>query len=1009
MVRITLYDPKISAEVYSQRRAAERSLESPVAEGLGRLGRALMAREDRVEPGNQDRTQALRALAKMRKQELSRLREDLKPGSADPHGSGKRFLQEHTKRRDAFLKALAERNPRSAKLVADRAAALTEDMARRATVFEAANIGDALAADINAALIDAVDTVRADPTQREAMQEEFRATLTALAEEGVDEGALETLFTTANSKIANAAFEGRADEDAEAAREELAAGEFGDGLAEEEIEARVAKADREIKVRQRRSESMARSAEDAFVAEFKGYQRHLLDGGTADQDAFGDEAIRVRVSPETADRLIRERDRAEARGHAFQEIEFLSEEEIEARLAEAEPDEVRHLLWARGHRRQLIRQGSASYVLRDPVVREAFDRWQQATAEGDQAAASAAGEAWANAARALQTRLGIPGSEQRILTTEVAAEMVRDTESPEGPDAAALGAILREQFGEHWQVALSDLERAGLSEQVAIIATLERPDQQPAARQLSAAVGTSTSELRDAAGDAAKFIDQLLGITLGGSQMAPSTQGAGTETSRGELVRRRAYALAAEGWAPGRAVQRALEDLSAVAEPEAGGPDSRSLAALAEIQGIHPSALGDGGPAVETILERLARFAEMTDEERMDLRNDIQELRGGHDAYPALRDRFVDLENAAGLFDPPELRTLPEPAVSPFEASFEEFVTAGDAATPLQVDAIFNRLRGQLIVTRGESGGLNRDWVNDALSGADPQRIEFAARFLAETGSANSLHDVLSETARNGYLDYWTGRFALEDRVQVGPGRPEDSRLATVAGNAHVIPNWVLAPEFVNDLLVEISRSFDATDSQREALIEHIDRVVTPFDHRVGTHLRQAVRSLRIGKDEQGNDDYGEVPARFAYLLSNEQIVNAALSRGIVIPDRSNVSVPVPPPDLLSDPDVINNARSAGFGAVGVGAAVLTGATPIGWVLAGGGALIAGAGLKGSIDDNNDAHTEYLVHLEFYRRREDLAVSGHLSATLDGLGRSDPAGETDTDDAGTPPPHPMRR
>ncbi len=617
-------------------------------------------------------------------------------------------------------------------------------------------------------------------------------------------------------------------------------------------------------------------------------------------------------------------------------------------------------------------------------------------------AAGEAGLAYASAALAVQRRMGIAEPDRSVLTTDMAAELVRGTELPDGQDAAALGAMLRDQFGEHWRVALADLERAGLSEQVAIIAALDRPGQQPAARQLSEAVGTPTSELREAAGDSAKFIDQLLGITLGGSQATPDLQGVDAYTSRGELVRRRAYALAAEGWAPGRAVQRAIEDLSAATVPEAAGSDGRSLAALAETQGIHPSVLGEGGAAVESILESFTRFGDLTDNQRMVLREDIQKLRGGHQAYPALRDRFVDLENAVGLFDPPELTAVPEPAVSPFEAFFEDFIAAGGVAGVDGRPDPFVGLKRELFLARRQTGDVNRLWIDDAMSGTDVQRMEFAALFLADIGGTGGiqLQDILSVPAQENYIAFWNERFALADRIEFGPRRPADARLASVARSAPDIANWVLPTDMVGDLLLEISRSSAATDSQRRALIDHIDRVVTPFSAGVGAHLRQAVGALDVGKDENGNDDFGEVPARFAYLLSHEHFVGAALSRGIVIPDRSNPRAPAPPPNLLDDPNFIINASGAGFGAVGFGAALLAGATPAGWVLAGGGALVAGVGLKGSIDDNDDAHTRYLIQKEFYDRFQDSTVREDLTAYLDSPDREFDPGEDGEDSDG---------
>lgn len=985
MVRITQYDPRISAEVYSHRRAAERPFDSPLAEGLGRLGRSLMVQEERGEPGNQDKTLALRAMAKMRKAELARMREDLKPGSADPRGSGKRFLKGHVKRRDAFLKALAERNPRSAGLVADRSRVLTEDVARRATVFEAANIGDALAADINAALTDAIDTVRADPTQREAAQGEFRATLSALAKDGVDGDVVATLIAAAERKIAHAAIDGREEEDPVAAREELAAGEFGDGLFAEEVELRLAKADREVKTRQRRAEAMAKSAEDAFVAEFRDYERRLSVGEAAGDEAFSEDGIRARVSPDVAERLIGQRDRAEARGSAFREIEFLSEEEIAERLEEANSDEIRHLLWARDHRRRLIGQGLASFVLRDPIVREAHERWLQARADGDEAASEAAGVAWANAARALQRRLGARRSDHRILTTEIAGGLVRETEHPDGLDAAALGAMLRDQFGEHWQVALADLERAGLSEQMAMIAALDRPAQQPAARQLSESVGTPTSELRDTAGDTALAIDHLLGITFGNVPQTTGLDGVGAEASRAELVRRRAYALAAEGLAPHRAVQRAFEDLSVANRSVTAGLDGLSLEVLAESQGIRPTELGEGGARVESILRRLTRFHDLSGDEHDTLKDDIRRLRGNHEGYAALHDRFVALETSAGLLaTESEEEAVEHPTVPALELNYRHLIARNLEADPIARSNTFSSIGSALLVSE-RIGEENREWINAALTSGDPRRRDFAADYLAHVGGLTGfdIGDVLSEAGIETYLALALVRYEERDHPDVGRYRSSDTRLEALAEFATTEGGWGVPSRLASRLLIDINRSIDSTDEQREALIEFISQVVTPFNRVVGQRLQQAVVALGASAE-----NVGEVPGRFAFLLSDDQLVEAAVARGM---DRLNFnSEPLRPEGL----DWLDHVIGGGGVALGVGG-TLAATGPF--------SLVAGLlGLRGStigygqaLNDADEELNEYLINMELYYRFQGLRTRSRITDVENKI--RDPADTRDLD------------
>ena len=124
----------------------------------------------------------------------------------DPRWSAKGLLEAYLKRRDESIAALAKENPRAAQIVARNSAKLTEDLSRRAMEIESDHSGEALVADINAAVGDAIETVRADPTQFEAVLSEFRTTLTELAENGMDADATATIIGVAERKFRNAAF-----------------------------------------------------------------------------------------------------------------------------------------------------------------------------------------------------------------------------------------------------------------------------------------------------------------------------------------------------------------------------------------------------------------------------------------------------------------------------------------------------------------------------------------------------------------------------------------------------------------------------------------------------------------------------------------------------------------------------------------------------------------------------------------------------------------------------------
>lgn len=967
MVRILQYDPQISAEAYSRRRAAEQPFESPVAAGLGQLGRALTEREERRAPGHQDKTKAMKVLGRMRKEEFARLKEQDIFSDLRERWSAKGHVLEYVSRRDETIAELAKKNPRAAQIVAEKSAILTEDLSRRAMVMESNNAGQALVADINAAVGDAIETVRTDPSQLGAVLSEFRGTMTELSEDGMDSDATATIIGAAEGKIANAAFRQRLKEDPEAAKEELEAGEFGDALRPEQAEALLTKADQAVKVRQRQSEAAARSGEDQFVSELRAYEQRLLDGEAPDDETFSDEAIMARVSPEVADGLIRGRDRAEARGRAFAEIQFMSEAEIKERLGEAERDEVRHLLWARGHRRELMKQGPAAFALRDPVVREAHERWLQARADGDAAAAGHAGLAYSNAALALQRRMGLSASEQGVLTADVAAELVRQSEMPDGPDAAALGTMLRDQLGEHWRVALADLERAGLSEQVAIIAGLDGAGQQPAARQLAAMVGTRTSDLRESAGDAAAAIDHLLGITIGGVQGGQGDHAIGADTSRGELVRRRAYALAAEGWAPNRAVQRAIEDLSASNSSQAGGSEELPFETLAESQGIHPSALGSGGAAVRSILERFTRFYDLSDNEQDVLKDDIRRLNGEHEGYSVLRDRFVDLENAFGFFasdsDPEVIEQIP---LSVLEFNYMQLVDRNGLDDAISRSNLFSGLGPGLLMSE-RVGKENRAWINNALTGEDTDRRDFAADYLAHIGRKTGfdIGEVLSENGRDRYFASALERYEAQGRSDPGPRLPSDIWLEQLAQAAATEGSLGIPQELAATILVDISRMAGDEAEGREALIQYIARVVTPFDRVAGLRMQEAVMATSV--------EVGEIPARYASLLSDEQLLDAALARGMNA--LRYEFKPVRPPGLegldhlIGAGGVAVSAVGAATAVAGVATAPISGSALLGAAILG---LVGSAlGYRNAIDDENDEHTKYLIHMEIYRRHQN--------------------------------------
>lgn len=959
MVRITLYDPQISADVYSQRRAAERAPGSRVAEGLGRLGRALTARAEREAPGNQDRTQALHALAKLRREELARLREDLKPGAADPQGSGGGFLRGHMERRDAVLRALAERNPRSARLVAEQAGALTEDLARRATVFEAANIGDALAADINAALTDAIETVRIDPTQREAVQEEFRATLTALAEDGVDEGAVATLMDAADRGIANAAFEGRVAEDPEAAREELAAGEFGDGLPAEEAEARRAKADHAVRVRRLSADADARVAEHAYRTRFEDYLRLLASGEAAQDDAFSEEAIRDRMSADVAGVMIEQLKEATAIAAALAEIQFMSRTQI------AGANTGRAYTRAAQLRARLLDQDPAAFALRNSEVRSRYDDWMQARADGDLTAAVEAGRDFTSETLDLQRHMDVAESDLRILPDDLAGALVADfmDRGGPGPGPVALGRGLSEQLGDHWRISIGDLVRAGLPEAHAVLAQMQARDQRRAAEQLWSEFGTTVEDLREAAGSAGDEILRVHTAMLNDVRSWDGTEPIEPDGAQAQQALRRAYLLGRDGVPPAAAVRRALSDVTLTREQYAwvhgpagrvGPQEARSLAqsgALAFMLGIDPALVRSGGSTARRALAELGRLPELDQSGRQRLLQTILSLGADTPIGMQMLDAFDRLTQApdrpaqAGVRAAPQDMLPVSPIIPRLVTELEEFQGLDPVGRGRRMRHHFEsrHLRQAMPLIEDLEGTLG--FVDQALLSDDPAVQMYGVMIASDLARAapsvrreehiavggaaldeGSLADGdrgeeapaletilgrLSPEALDTYDRIVNDWFRSRAPMDLGPERISDRFVIDHARELAGESRWPEGEEQIVEFALLISRASQANDRQFDALVQRMVLTVTPRDPDLARQLVAAARAARVPPGtmlrtpsggvvlEPGG--LGGISAEAVPFLSADQLVLAWLA---LEPTRDALpganTVPPPPPGFSS-------------------------------------------------------------------------------------------------------------
>lgn len=139
----------------------------------------------------------------------------------------------------------------------------------------------------------------------------------------------------------------------------------------------------------------------------------------------------------------------------------------------------------------------AAYVREEPTVKRAYEALQAA----DEVGHSTAARAYANASMALQERLGVSKSEQRILSNADVAEIAaRFSEQPEGgQNAAGLMGALETKWGSHWPQVFGELTEHGkLPGPAMVVGTMNLPEQARAAEQLAEASKTGRKLLEEA-------------------------------------------------------------------------------------------------------------------------------------------------------------------------------------------------------------------------------------------------------------------------------------------------------------------------------------------------------------------------------------------------------------------------------------------------------------------------------------------------------------------------------
>ena len=888
MVRITLYDPKVSAEVYSQRRAAEQGFDSGVATGLARLGRALTEREHGHRAANSEAV-ALRAAMGFWEEEVRRLDKlgaKVPPGKPGFHDMA---MKEHLAERDRRIAALKEADPEAVEVFDRHTRALTGILEHRAGVMESVAVGDGLAGALEGAMTQAVRAAKTDPLQHDAILERFDDALAAIEANGIIPEGVAGTRQAARRNVGMAAVGGLiADGEFEAARELLTEDRLP-ALAEEDRKHLGRRLQREEDKSAAQGDATQAAGIAAYRDGFREIEAELRVGREVTGVDYADETIRRVLPEDQAEEMIAAREAAEDRGAAYRLILYADRATIEAMIAEAGPKREQFMRDLVEDRDRALRDNPAAFMLEHPWVRGGYDRLLEAIEGGDADAIAAAGRAYARATVNEQRRLEVPEAGWQVLPPDLAAETVAAFRA-ETSDPVKLGTELRARYGELSPIVLQDLVRAGLRHGVATIAAMRRPEQQEAARALSALVGVPTSELRMRISQSdAEAVDRILQVIR---PSLPSSDPSDPESAaKATLIERRIYDLMASGEALEAAAVTAVSDVTG---------DSTAAAAELRASWINP----DNSNLVPVF------------------------------------------EEYSGL-DPDSRRDLQR--------------------------VIFSRLPHSLL-RQGRSAPEDIAWLERALLGEDQEQQEFAATYLEFTGSAiylendgyvgdEPLQSVLSPEAVEAYLRYWHDPFEEQNPLHEFFGAGFDLR--TIEAAKTLTDEWPVPDDIAVDLLEAIQLSIRSPEAKVEALLAHIDRIVAPLNWELAQGMKSAVEERHAGRNSLDT-----IPGRYAFLFSNEDLLDAAEARRLLKVDFTQSLDP--PPDLAEHMGILTPAGSVV--AAGSGAEVLVAgvaANPVGAALAAAGLIVAGADLYGAIDDSNEAHTDYLIRREIQRRTRD--------------------------------------
>ena len=398
------------------------------------------------------------------------------------------------------------------------------------------------------------------------------------------------------------------------------------------------------------------------------------------------------------------------------------------------------------------------------------------------------------------------------------------------------------------------------------------------------------------------------------------------------------------------------------------------IAALAERLGLDPAFLPPDSQVLLGVLRGLDQFENLTEEQRQQIDFGIRRFQNSPiESWLPLREMFWD-QRAAARTRAAEIESARiDPDNSNLIPLFEEFADLDPGSRRNLQDVIFSRIPHSLL-RQGRSAPEDIAWLERALLGEDQKQREFAAAYLEFTGSAiylendghvsdEPLQNVLSPEAVEAYLRFWHDPFEEQNPLHEFFGAGFDLR--TIEAAKTLTDEWPVPDDIAVDLLEAIQLSIRSPEAKVEALLAHIDRIVAPLNRELAQGMKSAVEERHAGRNAVDT-----IPGRYAFLFSNEDLLDAAEARRLLKVDFTQSLDP--PPDLAEHMGILTPAGSvvaAGSGAEALVAGVM--ANPVGTALAAAGLIVAGADLYGAIDDTNEAHTDYLIRREIQRRTRD--------------------------------------